>query len=177
MALDETTIVRALLAERARLLAYIWVIVRDVHLVEDVFQEVAALAVQKRGELRDEAALPVWLRRTARFQALAALRDKSRDPTQPLTPEILDRLDAYWSSQDGQVEDARVQALEDCLTRLSPYARQIVTLRYGKGLPGIKVADALGRNVRTIYMALTRIHNSLRDCIEQKLAVSGDSHA
>lgn len=78
MALDETTIVRVLLAERARLLAYIWVIVRDVHLVEDVFQEVAALAVQKREELRDEAALPVWLRRTARFQALAALRDKSQ---------------------------------------------------------------------------------------------------
>jgi RNA polymerase sigma-70 factor (ECF subfamily) len=158
-------------------LAYIWVIVRDVHLVEDVFQEVAALAVQKREELRDEAALPVWLRRTARFQALAALRDKSRDPTQPLTPEILDRLDAYWSSQDGQVEDARVPALEDCLTQLSPDARQIVALRYGKGLPGIKVAEALGRNARTIYMALTRIHHSLRDCIEQKLAVTGDSHA
>ena len=48
MALSETIIVRVLLAERAKLLAYIWVIVRDAHLVEDVFQEVAALAVQKR---------------------------------------------------------------------------------------------------------------------------------
>jgi RNA polymerase sigma-70 factor (ECF subfamily) len=177
MALSETIIVRVLLAERAKLLAYIWVIVRDAHLVEDVFQEVAALAVQKRNELRDEAALPVWLRRTARFQALAALRDKARDPHQSLTPEILDQLDTYWSSQDRQPDDARVEALQDCLTQLSPYARQIVALRYGKGLQGIKVAEALGRNVRTIYMALTRIHNSLRDCIEQKLAVPGDSHA
>ena len=150
---------------------------RDLHLVEDVFQEVAALAVQKRNELRDEAALPVWLRRTARFQALAALRDKSRDPTQPLTPEILDQLDAYWSIQDDQGDDVRVQTLQDCLTRLSPYARQIVALRYGKGLQAGKVAEALGRNVRTVYMALTRIHNTLRDCIEQKLAVEGDLNA
>ena len=177
MALSETTIVRVLVAERARLLAYIWVIVRDVHLVEDVFQEVAALAVQKRGELRDEAALPIWLRRTARFQALAALRDKSRDRAQPLTPEILDRLDEYWTGQDDQPDDVRMQALEHCLTQLSPYARQIVTLRYREGFKGIKVAELLGRNVRTIYMALTRIHNTLRECIEGKLAAAGESHA
>jgi RNA polymerase sigma-70 factor, ECF subfamily len=177
MALSETTIVRVLLAERAKLAAYIWVIVRDSHLVEDVFQEVAALAVQKRGELRDEAALPVWLRRTARFQALAALRDKSREPTQPLTPEILDQLDAYWATQDGPAANDRADALQECLPRLSPYARQIVALRYGKGLSGSAVAAKLGRNVRTIYMALTRIHISLRECIEERLAAEGGRHA
>jgi len=165
MTISETTIVRVLLAERAKLAAYIWVIVRDSHLVKDVFQEVA-LAVQKRAELRDEAALPVWLRRTARFQALAALRDKSRHATQPLTPEILDQLDAYWATQDGPAANGRAEALQECLPRLSPYARQIVALRYGKGLGGSAVAEALGRNVRTIYMALTRIHISLRECIE-----------
>ena len=54
MGLDSPTIVRLLMAERSRLFAYTWVIVGDVHLAEDVFQEVSLLAVEKGSEVTDE---------------------------------------------------------------------------------------------------------------------------
>jgi DNA-directed RNA polymerase specialized sigma24 family protein len=47
MALDSPAIVRLLMAERSRLFSYTWAIVGDVHLAEDVFQEVSLLAIEK----------------------------------------------------------------------------------------------------------------------------------
>lgn len=174
--MNEATIVRALLAERSKLLAYIWLIVRDAALVEDVYQEVAVLTIEKRSELRDEFALPTWLRRTARFQALAALRDRSRERLQPLTEEVLDELDAYWSTQDEVSDDQRTQFLADCVQKLSPYAREVIAMRYGEKMSGEEVARKLGRKIRTIYMVLTRIHSMLRNCIETKLSVEPQRH-
>jgi RNA polymerase sigma-70 factor (ECF subfamily) len=177
MALAETTIIQVLLAERAKLLAYAWCIVRDAHVAEDVFQQVSMLAIQRKEELQSESALPNWLRRSTRFTALAAIRDSGRDPVRVFSSTVLDRLDDYWASQDEQPAGPRLAAMGGCVKQLSPYARQIIGLRYDKGLSGAEVAEHLGRNVRTIYMALTRIHNALRECIERKLRTGDVSNA
>ena len=63
--LSQEAVLRALLANRTTLLGYIWSMVRDRHVVEDIFQEVSVLALEKREEFGDERALPTWLRRTA----------------------------------------------------------------------------------------------------------------
>src|SRR4051794_21632754 len=46
--IDQESLVIVLLRDRVKLLAYITAIVRDNHLAEDIFQEVALLAVRKR---------------------------------------------------------------------------------------------------------------------------------
>ena len=61
MALSETIIVRVLLAERAKLLAYIWVIVRDAHVVEDVFQETFLQLFVSRDTFDVSRPLRPWL--------------------------------------------------------------------------------------------------------------------
>ena len=172
MGLSENAMVRVLLSERARLLAYVWSIVRDATLAEDVFQEVSLLAVEKRNELRDEKALPTWLRRTARFKALAAIRDSQKDRL-VLSAKSLDQIDAAWRAQDDTSHEERTIALRQCLSRLSPSARRIVALRYIEGLSGKKVAEVINRSAHTTYVALSRIHNKLRDCIQEKLSVKG----
>jgi len=78
--LSEETVLCVLLAQRASLIGYIWSMAGDAHLVEDVFQEVAVLALEKRGELRDEKALPTWLRRAARLSVLALIRAQKKSP-------------------------------------------------------------------------------------------------
>ena len=169
MALSEEVLVTALLQNRARLLAYIWAIVRDSNLAEDVYQEVALLAVRKRKELQSAEALPVWLRRTARFQALAAVRDRNRGPLS-LSDEVLDQIDQLWEDRDRQGQDKYAAALSECVGQLSPYAQQILSMRYSEGKSGKDVAKELDRKVRTIYVALTRIHRQLRECVETRIA-------
>jgi RNA polymerase sigma-70 factor (ECF subfamily) len=168
MGLDQAAVVRVLFAERAKLLAYIWSIVRDEHAVEDVFQEVSVLAVEKCQQISDEGALWPWLRQTAKFRSLHALR--ARGKLVPLDDELLDKLDLSWQAYDDRSSPALVEDLLQCVKKLTPHAQRIIALRYVDGLSGIEVAARLKREVHTIYVALTRIHNSLRRCMQDRLA-------
>lgn len=168
MALEQATVVRILMAERSKLLAYIWSIVRDEHAVEDVFQEVSILAVEKCGQITDENALWPWLRQTAKFRSLHAIR--SRGTLLPLNEELLEKLDLAWREYDDLTSSALVESLLKCVAKLSPYAQRIIALRYVDGRSGIEVAARLNREVHTIYVALTRIHNSLRRCVQDRMS-------
>lgn len=174
MALDETTIVRTLMAERAKLLAYVWSIVHDAHLVEDVFQEVSLLALAKRSELRDEKALGAWLRKSARLISLAAIRGKTKRPVL-LGEAVLDQLDAAWADDDCVPAEETLDLLRGCLAELSARSRQFVALRYIERLSGSQVAEKLGTTVHSVYVALGRIHRDLRDCMQRQRDAEGGS--
>ena len=168
MAVEQAVVVRVLVAECAKLLAYIWSIVRDEHTMEDVFQEISILAVEKREQIDNEQGLLPWLRQTAKFCSLRALC--SRGKLVSLDDDLLLKLDVAWSAYDSLPSTSLVDSLLACVSQLSPYAQRIVALRYVDGLSGIEVAARLQREVRTIYMALSRIHNSLRRCMQERLA-------
>ena len=172
MPVDENTVVRVLMAERAKLLAYVWSIVHDEHIAEDVLQEVSMLAIDKRAQIDNERALLPWLRQTARYRALHAVRDRVKTPML-LDEKVLDGLAPYWQKYDDVPSQTLADALRYCVEQLTPYARRIVALRYAEGRSGTKVAEILGRKVRTIYVALSRIHRTLRDCIRQQRSEGG----
>jgi RNA polymerase sigma-70 factor (ECF subfamily) len=166
--IDQESLVLTLLRERVKLLAYLSSIVRDHHLAEDLFQEVAVLAVRKIDEIHDMKHLLGWLRLTGRHLALRALRRRRQSPL--VDQSVLDLLEEQWSEQDGTPAIELVEALEECLEELSPYARDLVRLRYEDEISGTRLAEVVDRNVNTVYVALSRIHRSLHDCISEKLS-------
>jgi RNA polymerase sigma-70 factor, ECF subfamily len=93
--MDANNLVRALIRDRAGLLGYIWAIVRDTHLADDVFQDVTVLAMERAAEIKDESHLLLWARRAARFKSLEALRKRTRQ-TIPLDEDVLELLEAEW---------------------------------------------------------------------------------
>jgi DNA-directed RNA polymerase specialized sigma24 family protein len=70
------SVVRVLIRDRAKLLGYIWAILRDSHLADDVFQDVTVLALEHAAEFNDDGHLLLWCRKAARFKALEILRSK-----------------------------------------------------------------------------------------------------
>jgi len=167
MSIEQDTIVRVLMRDRALLQAYIWAIVRDNHLAEDILQDVSVLAVNKRGEIHDEAHLDGWLRQTARYKSLNAIQKRDSSPLR-LDDRVLEALEASWGDEhEGGTADL-VDALQHCVGKLSDYARRLVELRYSQGLSGQHLADAVDRNLNTVYVALTRIHHTLRDCVREQ---------
>jgi RNA polymerase sigma-70 factor (ECF subfamily) len=157
-----------LLRERVKLLAYIRSIVRDDHLAEDVFQDVAVLAVRKCDEIRDGGHFLAWMRLTSRHRALKTLRQRQHQRL--LDEALLDRLDEQWAEYDRASSADLVEALRVCLERLSPYARNLIELRYAEGLSGQRLAEVVDRSLNTVYVTLSRIHRSLGECIRQRLA-------
>jgi len=166
MPIQEETLVLLLLRERSRLLAYVRAIVRDEHLAEDVFQEAAALAVRERERIQDRAHFLLWMRKTARYRALNALRQRQR---LVFNDELLDQLEADWERTDAVPDAELADALHHCMGQLTPNNQHILKLRYGQGISGLRLAEALGRQLNAVYVALTRIHKALGECIRRRL--------
>ncbi len=132
------------------------------------------LAVSKRGEIEQPAAFPTWLRKAARLHALTALRKVGRAGT-VLGNEVLDTLDRAWDEHQGESSAALSDALQNCLQRLTPRCKEIVALRYNGKLSGDEVADRLKTTSHSVYVALSRIHRTLRECVRRALAEEGNS--
>ena len=172
MALSSETVVRVLMSHRNRLSAYIWSIVGDAHLAEDVFQEVSMLAIRKGCEVADSDRLVVWLRRTARLKSLEACRKQRRSPL--IDDSLLAEYDADWQRYDPLEEAELLEALHACLAGLTENNRRIVALRYGQGLKSSEVANSLQRTVAAVYRAIGRIHRAVADCMDRKLGREQD---
>ena len=65
------------------------------------------------------------------------------------------------------------KALRECVEKLSPYARQLIRMRYVDDLSAQDVAERLNRSPNTIYVALSRTYRHLADCVERRLAREG----
>ncbi|QNN21925.1 sigma-70 family RNA polymerase sigma factor [Planctomycetales bacterium ZRK34] len=169
MAADRNRILKTIMADRMRLFSYIWVIVRDEHIAEDVLQDVWILATEKIDDTTDIESLRVWIRRAARNKALQAVQQRTRDQL-VFSPQTLDNLDAAWGMQDSTRVDETITALRMCLEKLSPYARRVVELRYVEGLTGTRLAEALNRNLTAAYVAVSRINKTLAECVRNRMA-------
>jgi RNA polymerase sigma-70 factor (ECF subfamily) len=170
MALQQDIVVELLLKHRGKLLGAIRAMVADEHLAEDIFQEVSIAAVSKCHEIVDIDHFGPWLRSAARFQALMALRNRNRLP-RSLSIEVLDILEPYWEQFDKQPDLELADALKICLERLGPYARTLIETRYREGKRGNNLAVALKRSMNTVYVALSRVHSTLRECLKRELAM------
>lgn len=168
--MKQSEIAKQLIRDESRLLAYVWSIVRDVHVAEDIFQDVVAAAIERYSEIRDAEHLGGWARIASRFAALNYLRDNRRHVP---SPDLVQLIDDNWKSVDQLDQEEYLNALQHCLQNLTPRARRIIHLRYAEGLQGRQVAKRLGQKVQTTYQALARIHRKLSDCI--RLRLNGES--
>jgi RNA polymerase sigma-70 factor (ECF subfamily) len=87
--------------------------------------------------------------------------------------DTIARLHEEWATDGRQREDRRTEALQACLSDVPEQARLLVRLRYTDGLACGDVAERLGINLDAVYKRLSRLHLSLRRCVEGKLAAEG----
>ena len=168
MPLDHETILRHLFAARQRLSAVAWLIVRDAHAAEDIFQNVALKSVTKEVSFEHEGALLSWATVSAKREAIDWLR-KRKPETLGLEPDVLDLLDQEWQSKSAVPEGPRMEALRECLDRVPANSRRLLELRYFDGRPCQEVAETLGAGVEAIYQRLTRLHRQLKECVDQRV--------
>ena len=168
MPLSEKDILQTLMTWRHRVSAAAWVVVRDAHAAEDIFQNVALKAMTRDVSFDAEGALLSWAFITARREGLDWLR-KHRRETVGLEPGLLELLDGEWTH--APAGNARTDALRDCLDATPEESRRLLKLRYFDGHSCDEVADRMGVGLNAIYKRISRLHESLRMCIEGKLAM------
>ncbi|MEO0474950.1 MAG: sigma-70 family RNA polymerase sigma factor [Planctomycetota bacterium] len=167
--MDRDKVIRQLLDERLAVMAYINAIVRDRHHAEDLFQDLSVEAIEKAETIEDAEHLTRWLRTAGRFRAIDHLR-KQGGKAMVFEPDLLDKIDLVWHAAEGQSTGDRVDALRICMTRMPGKTRELLRQRYEAGKSGVQIATDTGRSTNAIYLALSRAHQALRDCIEQRIA-------
>lgn len=163
---DDTA--RLLLAHRRTLHAYLYAIVRDAHLAEDLFQEVSVILLRRLDEEGPPRDFWAFAREVARREALAALRRAARAP-RPLSPEALQALDRGFDEAAALQDPARLEALRRCVQALPRLWRRIVEQRYWKNRPVPEVAAALFKTENTVSVTLHRIRLRLAECVRARL--------
>ena len=175
MPIQQDQLIRLLIAERGKVLAYIRSIVRREELAEDVFQDISITAINKRDEIRDETHFLKWVRVAARLEALNAVR-KARVRELTLDDRVLDDLEGHWDRHDDERNTRVSAALEECISALSPAAQRIIRERYEAGRSVGEVAKAMGRQVDSLYVAISRIYRTLADCIARRTELPEGRH-
>jgi RNA polymerase sigma-70 factor (ECF subfamily) len=162
----EEALTRWLLSHRKALFAYIYAIVRDHALAEDVFQD-ASIIILKRHDLVDSPTLWGFARGVAKNQAFSSLRSKKKQLLL-LSPDAMDCVDRGFDQVADQTE-ARVEALENCVKVLPENWHEIVRLRYWSNLSVREIAERLQQTENTLSVTLNRIRSRLAKCVSYRL--------
>jgi RNA polymerase sigma-70 factor, ECF subfamily len=174
MTLSEPEVLQALMHARVRLSAAAWLVVRDTHTAEDIFQNVAVKALTRDLSFESESALLSWAFITARHEGIDWLRRHRRE-TSCVDTEIMELLEREWQSESVHSEGSKVNALRECLESVPEESRRLLRLRYFDGHNCNDVARRMGIGLNAIYKRVSRLHESLRLCIEGKLGHAGSN--
>ena len=150
--------------------AYIGRFLRGREVVDDVAQETFLDAWLTLSGYRGESSFRMWLLGIARHRALMALRDEQRRRPRGLLAGLMARR---LEADPSELHERRLAALRTCLQALPPAGAGLVEAFYFKGRPAAEIARQEGRKVGAVWMALLRVRQALRECMEMKLGPRG----
>jgi RNA polymerase sigma-70 factor (ECF subfamily) len=151
--------------------AYLLALLTDYSSAEEVFQEVCVVLWRKYEQFDPETNFRRWAAAVARNK-VHQYWDKQTRQARCLSNEVLELVAEEAIEQADFLEERR-KALHVCLGKLPKPDRELVSACYSDANRSFqKVAVQLGRPINTVYKALQRIRNSLRECIERNLAAN-----
>ncbi|EMI42703.1 sigma-70 family RNA polymerase sigma factor [Rhodopirellula sp. SWK7] len=139
---------------------------------DDILQETFLTVSAKSDQFEFGTDFMSWVYQIARYKVLEDRRRAGKTTEQLSIASIESLLAAEPNLLDDQQEE-RMEALQDCLTRLSPKSRQAIELRYAREHPAAEIATVMGWTVDSVYVALSRARSLLAKCIDEGLRSKG----
>lgn len=159
--------VRLLTSEQIGLHRYLNSLLGDYDAAATVLQEANIVLLNKSSEFELNTNFPTWARKIAYWQALAFLRDRTRDKL-VFSEKLVNQLASRPAIHEEESE-ARL-ALRHCLNELSENSLELIRHRYNADLSIRLLAQKLGKNQSAVKVSLHRIRRSLLGCIKRQLA-------
>ena len=147
------------------LIFYLYGIVGDIHIAEDLAEDTFVLLGVKKPRNRETASFKTWLYTIARNRALDWLRRRRRTalPPEELLPELPD--DAIQLEQDYFRQEEKKQ-LHRAMGRLSPDYRQVLWLLYFEDMSAKQAAQVMGKSVHGVETLAYRARLALKAQME-----------
>lgn len=167
--------------ERAYLLRYATLQLRDRNAAEDAVQETLLAALASQAPFAGRSKLRTWLTGILKHKIIDAIRRASRETPLGEDPEDVSDLDALfetdghwrespsaWQNPDAALEQKRFfAALEACLARLPAKTAQVFMMREHMGIETGEICKELGITPTHCWVLLYRARMTLRLCLEE----------
>jgi RNA polymerase sigma-70 factor (ECF subfamily) len=172
------SLAHALLQYRGMLYGLIYALVRDVLVAEEIFQEVAVVALEKDRKADEVIREPAqWLKEVVRRLVRAGFRTK-QGRVVTVDPAYLEQVEEGIEAEPlaGPPQE-RLAALGTCLEHVSAQNRELLRRRYVQGCSYEEIGKDTQRTAGALRVLVHRIQRRLADCVEAKLERSAVSNA
>lgn len=162
------------LANRQQLMSFIYGLVRQTQIAEDIFQETwlkLANSLQQGTAIERPAA---WCRKVAKNLVLEYWRKQanSKVVVDSALIEFIDYVEmAFEESADDRMAE-RQQALNACVEALPEKSKRLLALKYDECYSMEKIAEAVEQSTAAVSKALLRLRQALAVCVQKKLKLS-----
>lgn len=140
---------------QSRVYNYIYQMVRDKNLAEDIFQEtfVKAITTIRQGRYTENGKFSAWISRIARNLVIDFFRQEKTESAVSSDDENFDVLNRKELSEDT-IEDVMIDSqikadIRKLIRHLPKSQRQVLVMRYYRNLSFKEIAEATGVSINT----------------------------
>jgi RNA polymerase sigma-70 factor (ECF subfamily) len=150
------------------LVSYAYGYLRDWSLAEDAVQEAFLVLMEKWEEFKPEMGVFPWVRKMVYYKVQELQRSRRREvpfEDQELRDLVSRTLEGGFDEESGRAHEPLLKAYEECLGRLNKGSADLLVRYYWQRESGEKIAEKLGRTVNAVWLSLSRVRRSLRECV------------
>lgn len=137
--------------------------------VDDLFQETMLVAWRRLDDYDRSRPFGPWLRGIAAHLVMAHRRKVATHGTLSCEPEVLEALEAEFSTLVARPGDSfrgRAESLHDCLAKLPDKMREVIELAYARGMLLRQIALAVNSGEEAVKKRIQRARDLLADCFQ-----------
>jgi RNA polymerase sigma-70 factor (ECF subfamily) len=164
---DLQNYVTLLVEHQDRLRAFIYSLLPGCQDVGDVLQNTNAVLWQKRRRYEHGTNFLAWAFSIARYQVKHHHGRIKRDGKIVFSDQVIERI--ANSAPTNNRQSRLLDALEQCMSKLSDDQRKIVQARYTAGQSLEQLAKNLGRSAGSLRISLYRLRDNLKYCVENTM--------
>lgn len=152
--------------------SFVHTLVADRNHVDELVQRTALACVRKFDQYDPSRSFTSWAIGIARYEVLAWRRSQAKEALL-FKDALVEQIAAGYERISDRTDSVR-DALAACIQEQAGAGRESLTLFYSQGLAADVVADQMDLTPGAVRSLLYRTRNSLRTCIERRLAAGGD---
>ena len=134
----------------------------------EVLQQTNLVIWQKAADFSPGTNFEAWTFTITRFQLMAWRKNQSRNRL-VFSDTVYEQIDGKNERSSEGNDDARIDALKDCVKQLNVDESKLLEQRYQEDLSITTIASTMNMSLDAIGMRLSRIRKKLGVCIERRL--------
>ncbi len=174
--MTESQPIQQYLQLRSEFMGYLYAIIRDAELAEEVYQNAAVVIIEKASSDETIRNFRAWAKEVVRRQALHAIRSRetARRHGRATAPELLEAISATFCEDDSTASlvHKEAAAMQKCVGELPQEKKTLVAMRYEHDASFDEISRKMNSTPAAIQRALSRIRKMLHECTQRRLALS-----